>query len=106
MPLIDGHSGTYDYVVSMMVSNGRGTMACIGRGRPCVVRASNPLFARAPAFRRKWEHRHGWPSQHPSHAGMRRFGIHLASGIAETAEPLRPHADRRRVISMIGARRR
>ncbi|AGH84493.1 hypothetical protein F504_1979 [Ralstonia pseudosolanacearum FQY_4] len=37
---------------------------------------------------------------------MRRFGIHLASGIAETAEPLRPHADRRRVISMIGARRR
>ncbi|MHA6821066.1 hypothetical protein [Ralstonia pseudosolanacearum] len=81
-------------------------MACIGRGRPSVVRASNPLFARAPVCHRQWEHRRGRPSQHPSHAGMRRFGIHLASGIAEMAAPLRPHADGRRVISMIGARRR
>ncbi|MHA6881978.1 hypothetical protein [Ralstonia pseudosolanacearum] len=67
----------------MMVSNGRGIMACIGRGRPSVVRASNPLFARAPVCHRQWEHRRGRPSQHPSHAGTRRFGIHLASGIAE-----------------------
>ncbi|MBB6590915.1 hypothetical protein LBW59_02830 [Ralstonia solanacearum] len=98
-------SGTYYYVVRILIGNRRDAML-----RVMHASSSHPLAARgqcASAFPRQWEEQRGQPSTHQQHIGVQRIGIRPGRSSDFSALPgkpglLRPHSAFVVRISIVG----